>query len=355
MSRFFSYLFSLLFFFLLLELTLHVACKFAWINILMPNYSLNPHEDFLPEHHPEFGYIHKKNSSFIVKKNCLENVYHFNEYGFRETLAAKNGDSNRVIVIGDSFMEGVGVQEEERLSDLLEETRGIPHLNFAMADKGSTQAFSIYSNLAGKWNHSEVVWALFPSNDFNDDQPNLEPNSQPTRPTWVGNYPNYVLQKPSSEIPKEKSNKLWKRVLKSYTYTYDALFYLKESIKYQFENSSNNQSQSDYFNFTEEEWLRLKFSIEKMKVAAANKDLKIICIPSHLDLQKPKNDDNIEQLIAQVCSELDIEFIGLYSHFKEQSNSLEKYYLTCDSHWNAKGHQAVANILLNQSAKAELK
>lgn len=332
--------------FFLLEISLMVLVKSGSLNILMPNYEMNPHEDFLPVRSNIYGHQHLPNSTYRVKKYCLNTFYEFNELGFRDKLHPKKSSEKRVMVIGDSFMEGVGVNEEERLPDLLEKETGLSHLNFGMADKGTTQAFVIYDSIAKKYSHDAILWSLFPTNDLIDDDPNFGKSILGIKPCWSGEFPNYDLQFFPKDAPAEKSNVAIKRFLKSYTYTYDALFYLKENFKLKYTKRESFPS-TGYFNYSEEQLKRMVYSIEKVKEASNGKPITIICIPSTLDLdpKTERNQENIEIHLRDVCHKLGINFLGLYELFNSKENPIEAYYFECDSHWNPKGHELVLEYL----------
>lgn len=338
-----------IFTFILMEISLFAITKFQLLNIIIPTYSMSSPEDFLPERSRIYGYRHQPNSTYEIKKNCLHTYYKFNSYGFRAKEPTKRSSKKRIVVIGDSFMEGVGVAEEERLPNLLEQNSSIKHVNFAMADKGTTQAYVIYDSIASKFEHSAILFSIFPVNDLIDDDPEMGKNENSIRPCWVGEYPNYKLEFVPKNAPSQKDYSKWKHFLKTHTYTYDALFYLKESIKEKM-SDKKNYTKTGYFNYTDEQLNRMKYSLQKIKEKAKEKPLIVICIPSHLDLiNTEKTQKSIEKPLSEFCSKNNIEFIGLYDFFKRKSLTPEKeFYYSCDSHWNAKGHQVVGDYLMSK-------
>lgn len=332
-----------------MEVGLMTAAKFGVINILRPTYSMNPHENFFPIRSHIYGHQHLPNSTYKIKKNCFETSYKFNTLGFRDQLEAKTTEKSRVLVIGDSFMEGVGVNEDKRFSDLLEKASKLPHLNFAMGDKGTTQAFLIYDSIAKTYQHNAILWGIFPTNDFIDDDPNFGKNIDGIKPCWSGTYPNYELKFFPEEAPSKKTSSTIKRFLKSYTYTYNAIFYLKETIKLILVKE-HQIPKTGYFNYTEEQLKRMQYSIERLRLSANDKSITILCIPSANDLKaKEKKQQNIEIVLRDICSNLDIEFIGLYELFAAQDQLKNDFYYQCDSHWNPDGHRIVKDYLLQNS------
>ncbi|MBD99031.1 MAG: hypothetical protein CMO34_04235 [Verrucomicrobia bacterium] len=344
------FLFLLFFSFILLEIGICFLVKAGHLNIIMPTYTMGDSEDFLPERSYIYGHRHLPNSSYTVKKNCVETVYHFNGLGFRDEMHSVRSDKSRVLLIGDSFTEGLGVNEDERFGDLLEKESKRTHLNFGMADKGSTQAFSIYKSIASEYDHDAVILSIFPVNDFIDDDPDFGKHAESIRPCWIGEYPNYTLEFVPKDAPANKPTSKWKHFLKRFTYTYDALYFIKEQFKISLNNDVAMPS-SDYFNFTESQLNRMKYSLLKIKALAKHRPLVVVSIPSHIDLQSNIHaEHSIEGPLSKFCSENNIDYLGLYNTFNEASSDPEEdFFLSCDSHWNAKGHQLVAETLLKKS------
>ncbi|HCU24021.1 MAG TPA: hypothetical protein DF383_03310, partial [Deltaproteobacteria bacterium] len=88
-------------------------------------------------------------------------------FGMRDKDRTLISKQSRTVMLGDSFIEGYGIPEGKRISDLLEKWRGTEHLNFGTAgDFGPTQYYLLYKNLAKKFSHDEIIIALYPRNDF---------------------------------------------------------------------------------------------------------------------------------------------------------------------------------------------
>lgn len=335
---------------ILLEVGVYFMVKSEQLNIIMPTYAMGDSEDFLPERSYIYGHRHHPNSSYTVKKNCFETVYRFNDLGFRDEVHTARSDKSRVLLIGDSFTEGLGVNEDERFGDLLEQRTGRIHINFGMADKGTTQAFTIYKSIASEYDHDVVIFTVFPVNDFIDDDPSIGKHEESIRPCWLGDYPNYTLQFVPKKAPANKASSQWKHFLKRFTYTYDALYFLKEQLKMSFSKDTAMPA-SNYFSFTESQLNRMKYSLLKIKELSKNRSVLVVSIPSHLDLQSNKTiEESIEGPLSKFCSENNIGFLGLYNTFLEASaDPVKDFYLSCDSHWNPRGHQLVAETLLKES------
>ncbi len=94
---------------------------------------------FWKGHHPRFGVWHEPNAETVHERACFRVRYATNSVGARDAERSLDADAPRVVVLGDSFLEGWGVARDERLSERLESGTGFEHLNFAMAHFGPYQ------------------------------------------------------------------------------------------------------------------------------------------------------------------------------------------------------------------------
>ena len=76
----------------------------------------------------------------------------------RCSRATKQSADRRVVVLGDSVMEGLTLETPERLSNLLEGITGVEHMNFATSQTfGPIQYLLAYETLAKKFDHDVVL------------------------------------------------------------------------------------------------------------------------------------------------------------------------------------------------------
>ncbi len=334
-------------FFVVLELAIALIAEFGGVNIITPTYQMNEYGNFLPIRSHVYGHTHAPNSTYRINKACFSTTYEFNSLGFRDDEFSVQSKKKRVVVLGDSFMEGFGVEREELLSDRLENLSGFEHLNFGVSDKGPTQEFVLYDSIASKFEHDAIIWSVFPLNDFVDDDPNLK-TAETIKPCWEGKYPDYQLKFFPKDAPDLPEKSWFKRFFKSYTYTYNGLFYIKQRLT---ANSGVEKGKiSDYFNYTDDQLDRIKYSMERMRESAGNRPISMICIPSAYELEKAlsKDQKNVESELSKYANELNIEFFGLFDYFQKKED-IYAFYHSCDSHWNAGGHEQIAKLLFNQS------
>src|SRR5215469_8276141 len=104
-------------------LTLECGVRYAeqrgWIEV-----NLNNMNGFWADLNPDFGVWHKSNATFIHKGSCFEVTYTTNSYGAIDKERSLRSTEPRVIVLGDSMMEGYTLERWDRLSDQLEQKTG---------------------------------------------------------------------------------------------------------------------------------------------------------------------------------------------------------------------------------------
>lgn len=98
--------------------------QFAYQKIMIP--------DFVGMETDQIG-IDSREHCFHPKKfdTYLPVKYNFNEIGFR-THSVKNFQSNAILVLGDSFTLGLGVNVADRFTDQIEQTMNHQVLNFSL-------------------------------------------------------------------------------------------------------------------------------------------------------------------------------------------------------------------------------
>src|SRR5262245_55834476 len=157
---------------LLLELGIGLVTKWGLFQSKVPTYSImqarNPF--FSRDVNPDFGVWHLPDAKTRHAKSCFDVVYSANSHGARDRERTLQSDRQRIVVLGDSMTEGVGVESASRYTDILEHESGVEHLNFGTAGTfGTTQQYLLYKTLASKFSHSAVLISMIPENDFWDN------------------------------------------------------------------------------------------------------------------------------------------------------------------------------------------
>lgn len=349
---------QLILFLSLLELGLMLINNIGLVEFERPLYSFENSSKYWIEIDSTFGIWRTPQNTFRHRKTCFDVYYETNSLGARDIERNKKSQGERVVVIGDSFSEGWGVNLDERFSNILERATGLEFLNFGIASTGMTQQYFIYENKAKKFEHNAILWVIFPSNDIVEDDIVLHKlySSDRYRAYWVGSYPNYHLEHgldslSQSAYYKRRRNRV-KFILGNFTYTYNALKWIKNNYQYSKAPVNNGTITSGYFKFTNEQWLRIKFNIEKMIEILECKKLYIVTVPSEHDLNIFTN-DNFKPILTDslrnLSKKLNFRYLDLLTQGGDYSDWLSLYYdQNCDNHWNEKGHAKAAKKIKSE-------
>ena len=93
---------------------------------------------------------------------------HFNELGGRGRLPDPE-DNATVVFLGDSFIEGFGLEEDSIAAGRFSQRLGLPVLNLGCSSLGTTQMSLLYEHFGKQFHHHAVMIFLFLENDFEDN------------------------------------------------------------------------------------------------------------------------------------------------------------------------------------------
>jgi len=360
--------------FLTLELSIFLFSKTSFgksrLRGNIPGYSLdNINKKFWGEYNARFGVWHTPNSSYKHTKSCFQVVYQANFYGANDIPRIIKSKKERVLILGDSFMEGYGLAREKRLSNLLEKETGTEHLNFALSGYfGTTQYYLVYKHLAKNFSHNKVLIGILPYNDFqdNDLQVGKIIHAQEYRPYFVGDYPNYELMYHVDSIysAKQRDSSYEAGLIKlimEFSFTSNAIKLIIEEISYRmasYDDPNNPYALlktkglpfSGYYEFREKDFQLMRFTLEKILAEAEGKEIVIALLPTMQDLMlySKYGDAPLAKRFRQFSQETGVKVIDLLPYMHDYTKDWDKYYFPCDYHWNAYGNQVASEYLLNK-------
>lgn len=348
-----------------LGITLEVACCAALRLQLVPGYvptyapSLPPAHTFWSDINGRFGVWHFPNATYRHKKACFDVTYTTNSAGARDRERTPESAQPRVVVLGDSFVEGFGVEFGARLSDLLESATGVEHLNFGTSGYfGPSQYLLLYQSLAKQYRHDAVLVGLLPANDFSEDDLAFGKRvfSHRYRPYFVGSYPDYRLEYYRGDLgestfraPPVTLRSRLRGLLKETSHAYNFYAYFRDLKNFEAGAVEEEKStDSRYYAFSEEEILRLRYVFGRLIAEAENRPVTVFAIPTIRDLQRyaERGDPPLSRRLREMSIELGFELVDLLPVFAERPESWLSYYHDCDGHWNAAGNAAAAQALL---------
>jgi hypothetical protein len=336
---------------LLFEIVLGVFIRYNDLKVELPTYTFENTNSFWFDANEDFGTIHLPKDSYRQKKTCFDVVYKSNSHGFRDEERNKQDEEKRVLVIGDSFIEGIGVDANYRVSNLLETKTGIPHLNFGVAGNfGPTQYYMLYKTLASKFTHDALLIGLLPSNDFIDDdyEINQKFGSNRYRPFLKGKYPNYALVYHLDSIHKSSAKPrrqhFFKKFLKNFTYSYNMLLYVKARMQISVIPKEGLLSENEiptYFNYSTAQMNRMKYALEQIKLIAGKKRVMVFSIPTFQEMEyyKLNGTNPLGKDLKFFCDSVNIDYLDLLPITSSlTTEEYKNHFLSCDGHWSKNGN-----------------
>ncbi len=320
---------------------------------------------FLGDINPHFGVWHFPNRTVSHASPCFNVNYTSNSYGARDKERLRDSVSdNRVVVLGDSFVEGYGVSLDQRMTDIAEHKSGLEFLNFGTSGSfGSIQQWLLYKELAKNFDHSHVAIFLLPDNDFKDNNPD---NFSKKR------YRPY-LRKDAQEkfelyytVPfdarEQFSQMSWfrsfRRDLYNKIYTLNLIRQMGEafersSLKNSISDEVKQSSGSNYNDFSDIDMDRLLHSYEEIIELAQDKEVVIFVTPREYDLEIFEGGNResalIKRLQAFASNYKNVKIVDLMPVFLDYAKShgldSHEFFHACDGHWSELGNQIAGETL----------
>jgi hypothetical protein len=333
----------------------------------------SPETHWYTEKEP-WGVWHKENSKAQLKTNCVNFKFSSNSIGARDSdFDLIKNDKSQIVLLGDSFAEGYGVEFDETAQRLIELKTKVNVLNFGSSGSlGPLQYYLLYKNLAINYPHKELIIFFLPANDFTDNDYNFwRKNSERFiyntkferyRPYYLSGptdkfkffYPQNSLKRENWYDYSPSSNKSILKFYKNYFWSAN-IFREINNLKFIYSNKSKYteiNSYAGYYDATEEQQRAAIYFIKKIvDISPANK-IYIISIPSVNDYEreillgengKRKNLmwwKSMDEL--KVNSDKNIIFKDLMDVRVE---NYRKLFFKCDGHWNKLGNKWAASIV----------
>ncbi|MEJ7627648.1 MAG: hypothetical protein WKF35_12350 [Ferruginibacter sp.] len=347
--------------YLLVELICFLFIKVKFKTAHFPEFTFEYNYSGYPfpfaEINPVWGTWHYP-EDYTEKRSCFESTYHINLFGARDKERSKVGDTNRILFLGDSFIEGFGLKAEERVTNQLEQLTGREVLNFGCGYFTPTQSFLVYEKLAKQFSHNTVVLGVLPFNDLAEDDTSFHEKDKfiHYQPYFQGISPDYQLIYRQDDLSKSTFNKEGfkalqntrkeriSRFLKSFTFWYNIYGYIKNKKSV----TTNGKPYSGYYDFTKPQVDKLKFIIKKLQVSALGKQLIVISLPVLNDFLRLK-EKRVAPLVSELalyCNTNNIIYVDLLTQLNKKSADPSTLYLSCDGHWNAEANRMATEILL---------
>ena len=311
----------------------------------------------------KWGAWHVSNATFRHSKKCFSVKMTFNEVGARDDTFIETSPS-ALVLLGDSFAEGFGVERNEMSEYLMEKELNLSILNFgASGNFGPLQELMIYDEFNDLPHQGLIIYVL-PANDFTDNDAEYW---QEKYPLYVNRYRPYFNPKGnplvpfyfSTAIPRnnfviEPKSLTWKQFIVNNFWSSNAMRSTLILIRGEVENSSNiNEiTKSFYYDATKIQQSNLVLAYEAIMDIAENKNILFVIIPSKKDIERfkqelfPLNYQNTfwyKSFIGfQDGRKQRVEILDLMEYLPELYQDL---FFDCDDHWSPEGNKWAADTI----------
>lgn len=303
---------------------------------------------------PDVGWYHQPNSHKSLTKEGHSYNLSYNSHGFRvpEHTYKKPKGVRRVVILGDSFVDGSEVDDRETFSWLMqEELDSIEVINLGVYGYSTTQELFALKKFALRYD-PDIVLVMTMTNDFTDNLLNF---------SAFGPCPRYTLKNDSLVLENTNDAAAQEvfaeinlpvpafKFFHQHSYLYYALNQFIYQRLYGQKIEEIIKSERTQLNRQEQEYLYLQI-IEKMKR---------ICDQSGIDFwvffvypQKQLLDNELSPSLTLIeqMTEKGVNAVDLFQILRNKemrSKKDESLYYVKDFHWNARGHKYVSELMID--------
>jgi len=326
-------------------------CSVIYINFTnwpssKPTYHVN-YNSFWADINRDFGVWHRPNGRFYHQGGCFNVVYTTNSYGARDVERSLRSDKPRTVVLGDSFIEGLGVNDQDRLTNILEKQSGREYLNFGTGgDFGPLQYALLYKTLAGQFDHDVVLVGVLPDNDFRDMSLDWGKTHHEGRyrPYYAGDYSIVYTGK----FDPNAGEGFWDRVeayLRAYLASYHVGQFLYSSLYWR-----TAPPYSGYNDYDGVDFARLEHALADIKSTAEahHAQMAVILIPTLNDFLRyhASGTDRVGPAVEKWGAANGVPVKDLLPEMDQRAaGNYRDFFLKCDGHWSPRGGEVAAEVL----------
>ena len=309
------------------------------------------------EHDPEIGWTQIPNyeatlESWDSKVNVVSNSHGFRdqEYSIQKPEGVK-----RVVVLGDSFTWGWGVEQQDIFTEIAEQaSSGVQFLNLGHMGYGTAQEYLLLRKLGLKFSPDLTVVAFYP-NDIDNTA-----GQEGIRPKYVVKEGILTLEKKPNPLP---FNRTLKMMVKEHFLFYSFIDYRMALLKQSWRTPIIWSGGKKYFfknfiNEMKETWdvvETLLLEIDRV----TNHRLLILYVPHRLQIEDDRYrkelrashlDEHeldimlVNTLLKKFSEDHDIPFLDLTSTMRKE-NTQAPLYFEHDGHWSPRGHKIAGEQL----------
>jgi lysophospholipase L1-like esterase len=300
---------------------------------------VSPERDRFWKYDPQLGWAHEPGQEGIFKTPQFSTSVRINENGLRDRQHSyqRQSDIQRILVLGDSFAWGYGVEESERFSQLLEKALGVEVINAGVSGYSTDQELLWYRNEGIKY-ETDLVILVLTGNDVGDNDRQLV-NTIYYKPKFVIDEGSLVL----TGVPVPKTSLQGKLIYflsqrSAFAYFLVQRYFDLLSLYSKYRTNSEQGNTSIASINTEGKDFKLTTALlDEMKNIAESRKAKFMIVATDRWWDVPSGEtykDFINLLRAKGFLVLDVESMAGFDP--------EIMLIPEDGHWNQAGHKFAA-------------
>jgi hypothetical protein len=305
----------------------------------------------------DWGAWHRPSGRASHTDNCFSVTYRSNSYGARDQERSLTTDVKRAVMLGDSFVEGFAVDEDSRLSNLLERYFGIEILNFGMTHFGPLQYQILYEKLVRQFDHDAVIIGFLPDNDFTDNDPDFNRAKPDFASRYIPYYGAnggvfYPRPRPGPDEPSpfahqyDRDNPETRSLVQNLSRLFWA-YGLYRDVRYRVSvlRYPRPASYVGYFETDAARIARVTATLVAIKESASPRPVLVVFFPdytswSYVVTHPGSLERSAVAGMRAVLESRGIATVDLLEQWLQRGLDKESVYLPCDGHWNEAGHHA---------------
>lgn len=303
-----------------------------------------------------WGAWRRPNARARHESACFSVAVTSNSVGARDRERARVAQGNgpgRVVVLGDSFAEGWGVADVDRLTNRLEVRDGREYMNFAVPSAGPAQYMEIYEKLALGFAHDQVMVVLLPANDLTDNDPERRSRSgegpqehhRYLVPVLGGGYRVVApLEKGARgldhEPPRGWLNQV-EKTIRDNLWLHGAIAHVKNII-------GADASWSGYYDYTPAQLAAVEWALGRIRAMAGPRPVTLVLAPRLNDFIRARAtpDPPLVPALQAFAKAQGMTLIDLLGPMRARDPDGTRLFNVCDGHWNEAGNAMAADVLL---------
>ena len=372
MIRLFKLLIFIIYLVFIFEGGSFIFGRFFYDRAEPPKYSIprwNEHSDYTRLYFTEkspWGVWHKNNVEVRHQSTCFDVSLRTNSYGARDHERPLKSSEFRALVLGDSFVEGFGVDQDKRLTDILEKEIGGAVLNFGSSgDVGPLEYRILYEHFASAFDHDAIIVMILPDNDFTDNwlpywRTMPEEEQRRYRPYYgacgTDACPIYPSNPPQSPVAiyqpvsfgelsfLNKILLIWRHFSWTWSVYKSVLEIVSPPYKYP-------KDYSGYRDPTSPQVKAAVSSIIRIRELAGNRPMIVALIPLPRDvaaLAATHHPLLVPKAFEDAAREHNFEFLDLAAPMLKRESNPAKWFLSCNGHWSPLGNRLAAEVLADK-------